>query len=78
MNGPSQIPDVQTTKTENADRQWWTRLPSGEKAVIRAVFRLLGIAKRNQSRDIAQAAVKWERSLGCFIKVRLTNQKPRR
>ena len=55
-------------------REWWTRLPSGEKAVVRAVFRLLGIAKRNQSREIAQAAVKWERSLGCFIKVRLMAQ----
>jgi hypothetical protein len=29
------------------------------------------MAKRSQAPELAQAAVKWERSIGCFIKVRL-------
>jgi hypothetical protein len=27
---------------------------------------------------VARAAVKWERGIGCFIKVRLMNERPRR
>jgi hypothetical protein len=42
------------------------------------MFRLLGKAKRSQAPELAQAAVKWERSLGCFIKVRLKNEKLKR
>ena len=52
-------------------------MPSGEKALIRAVFRLLGRARQSQARELALAAVKWERSLGCFIKVRLMTESRR-
>ena len=55
--------------------EWWTRLAWEERALIRAVFRMLGRAKRSQAPELAQAAVKWERSLGCCIKVRLKNEK---
>jgi hypothetical protein len=54
--------------------EWWTRLAWEERALIRAVFRLLGRAKRSEAPELAQAAVKWERSLGCFIKVRLITE----
>ncbi|HVM47127.1 MAG TPA: hypothetical protein VMU04_03825 [Candidatus Acidoferrum sp.] len=74
------VPGASPSKLPNPGdgREWWTRLPAGEKAVIRALFRLLGIAKGNQTRQIAQAAVKWERSIGCFIKMRLKNEMRRR
>ncbi len=32
-------------------------------------------ARRSKSPDVARAAVKWERALGCFIKVRLITEK---
>ena len=55
-------------------KSWWTGLPRGERVVIRGVFRILRKAKRSHVPELAQAAVKWERSLGCFVKVRLKNE----
>jgi hypothetical protein len=58
--------------------EWWTRLPAGERVVIRAVVKMLRGARQSQVRDVARAAVKWERGIGCFIKVRLMRDNPRR
>jgi hypothetical protein len=54
---------------------WWTRLPVGERALIRAVVRMLRSARRSRVREVARAAVKWERGICCFIKVRLITEK---
>jgi hypothetical protein len=56
--------------------EWWTRLPAGERALIRAVLRMLRSARRSRVREVARAAVKWERGINCFIKVRLMNERP--
>ncbi len=59
------------------DLEWWRRLPGGERAVIRAVVRMLRSARRSEVREVARAAAKWARGLGCFIKVRLMWEKER-
>ncbi len=46
-------------------------MSGGERAVIRTVVWLLRSVKRSQIGEVARAAAKWERGLGCFIKVRL-------
>ncbi len=51
--------------------EWWTVAPVGERRFLGSLARMMRSAKRSKSRDVAQAAVKWERALGCFIKVRL-------
>jgi hypothetical protein len=56
---------------------WWTRLPMGERALIRAVMRMLRSARRSRVREVARAAVKWERGICCFIKVRLIGESQR-
>jgi hypothetical protein len=53
--------------------EWWEALTSGERKLICSLMRMLRGAKRSQLRDVAVAAKKWERGLGCFIKVRLMN-----
>ncbi len=55
--------------------EWWTRLPAGERALIRAVLRMLRSARRSRVREVAYAAVKWERAINCFIKVRLMSDR---
>jgi len=55
--------------------EWWTALPEGEKTLLRAVGRMLRGAKRSRLPEVARAAAKWERALGCFIKVRLITEK---
>jgi hypothetical protein len=57
--------------------EWWAVLPEGEKALLGAVARMLRSAKRSQLQEVARAAAKWERGLGCFIKVRLMNARPK-
>jgi hypothetical protein len=52
---------------------WWNSLSPGERKIICSLMRLLRGAKRSQLRDVARAAAKWERGIGCFIKVRLMN-----
>jgi hypothetical protein len=54
---------------------WWTALPTGERAVIRAVAKTLREAKGSESPEMARAAAKWERALGCFIKLRLKGER---
>lgn len=54
---------------------WWGALPAGERSVIRAVAVVLREAKGSQSLEMARAGAKWERALGCFIKVRLKGER---
>jgi|ERR1035437_525344 hypothetical protein len=51
--------------------EWWESLTPGERKLICCVMRMLRGAKRSHLRDVAGAATKWERGIGCFIKVRL-------
>jgi hypothetical protein len=51
--------------------EWWESLTPGERNLIRNVMGLLRGAKRSRWKDVAEAAAKWERGIGCFIKVRL-------
>ena len=54
--------------------EWWAVAPVGERRFLGSLARMMRSAKRSKSRDVAQAAVKWERALGCFIKVRLMGE----
>ena len=51
--------------------QYWESLTAGERNLICCVMRMLRGAKRSHSHDVAGAAIKWERGIGFFIKVRL-------
>ena len=51
--------------------EWWMIAPVGERRFLVGLARMMRSAKRSKSPDVARAAVKWERALGCFIKVRL-------
>ncbi len=55
--------------------EWWAMAPLGERRFLGGLARMMRSARRSKSPDVARAAVKWERALGCFIKVRLINQK---
>ena len=71
-------PETRSPNAEGVDGlEWWTRLPGGERALIRVVVRMLRSAKRSQVREVARAAVKWERGIGCFIKVLLIGENQR-
>jgi len=67
-----------TLKTE-IDRigapEWWTMVPVGERRILGGLARMMRRAKRSKSPGVARAAVKWERALGCFIKVRLIGER---
>ena len=56
----------------------WHELPAAERLVLNAVLRLLKAARRSKSPEIARAALKWERSLSFFLRLRLTNERRRR
>jgi hypothetical protein len=56
---------------QNGPQEWWASLSQGERRLIRSVMGLLRGAKRSQVVEVARAAAKWERGIGCFIKVRL-------
>ena len=43
--------------------------------MINAVVRMLRGAKQSPLQEVARAAAKWERGLGCLIKVRLMNER---
>ena len=62
-----------TEREQNPRRiqEWWASLAPGERQLICSVMGLLRGAKRSHLRDVANAAAKWERGIGCFIKVRL-------
>jgi len=65
-------------KTGNVEPQeWWESLSDGERRLICSLMRMLRGAKRSTIVEVARAAVKWERGLGCFIKVRLMHERPR-
>jgi hypothetical protein len=51
--------------------EWWAAIPEGEKTLLHAIARMLRSAKRSKLQEVARAAAKWERGIGCFIKVRL-------
>jgi hypothetical protein len=57
--------------------EWWASLSAGERRLICSVMQMLRGAKRSQLRDVARAAMKWERGIGCFIKVRLIGENQR-
>ncbi len=69
-------PEVRGQKPE-VTPDWWVALPAGERSVIRSVAVVLREAKESQSLEMARAAAKWERALGCFIKVRLKGERQR-
>ena len=58
--------------------EWWEALTPGEKKLICNLMRMLRGAKHSQLQDVARAAAKWERGIGCFIKVRLMNDRKAR
>jgi hypothetical protein len=49
--------------------------PVGERRFLGGLARMMRSAKPSKSPDVARAAVKWERALGCFIKVRLIGER---
>ena len=53
---------------------WWAVAPVGERRFLGGLARMMRSAKRSKLPDVTQAAVKWERALGCFIKVRLIRE----
>jgi len=68
-------------KTETGSRRavveapwWWRVLPWGERVFLVALARMLRAARESEHPGVKQAAAKWERSLGCFIKVRLMHE----
>ena len=61
--------------TQIAAPEWCALAPVGERRFLSGLARMLHSARRSKSPDVARAAVKWERALGCFIKVRLITEK---
>jgi hypothetical protein len=51
--------------------EWWAGVPEGEKTLLHTIARMLRSAKRSELQEVARAAAKWERGIGCFVKVRL-------
>ena len=50
--------------------------PVGERRFLDGLARMMRSARRSKSPGVAQErAVKWERALACFIKVRLITEK---
>ena len=56
---------------------WWVAVPEGERALLHAIARMLRSARRSQLPEVARAAAKWERGIGCFVKVRLIGEEHR-
>jgi hypothetical protein len=54
--------------------EWWAAIPEGEKTLLHAIARMLRSAKRSELHEVARAATKWERGIGCFVKVRLMTE----
>jgi hypothetical protein len=81
---PQQNRDMKIIKEETSQGSgvrkldWWETLTPGERKLICSLMRMLRGAKRSQLQDVARAAVKWERGIGCFIKVRLMNDRKTR
>ena len=58
--------------------EWWAAVPEGEKTLLHTIARMLRSAKRSELQEVARAAAKWERGIGCFVKVRLITEYLRR
>ncbi len=81
MNSSLQCPESRVSRFGSRARgreqccegkpDWWGVVPAGERKFLGGLARMMRSAKRSKSPDVARAAVKWERALGCFIKVRL-------
>ena len=54
--------------------EWWAAIPEGEKALLHTIARMLRSARRSELQEVARAAAKWERGIGCFVKVRLIRE----
>ena len=57
--------------------EWWAMAPVDERRFLDGLARMMRSARRSKSPGVAQAALKWERALGCFIKVRLIAERQR-
>ena len=55
--------------------EWWTMAPVSERRFLGGLARMMRTARRSKSPEMARAALKWERALGCFIKVRLMGER---
>ena len=51
--------------------EWWAAVPEGEKTLLHTIARMLRSAKHSELNEVARAAAKWERGIGCFVKMRL-------
>ena len=91
ITGPRTVGSVEQTttvergeqKTRGREREaeaqaWWRNLSQGERRLICSLMGMLRGAKRSQVVEVARAAAKWERGLGCFIKVRLIHERSSR
>ncbi|MDR3458067.1 MAG: hypothetical protein P4N60_11515 [Verrucomicrobiae bacterium] len=70
--------EIRSGKPEVQRLEWWEVLTPGERKLICSLMRMLRGAKRSQLQEVAMAAAKWERGIGCFIKVRLMNDRKTR
>jgi hypothetical protein len=66
------------SRNQKSVPDWWMAVPAGERALLHAIARMLRSARRSPWLEVARAAAKWERGIGCFIKVRLMNAHPTR
>ena len=79
-DGRSKIGDGRVARgTRNAEMpEWWRAVPAEEKHLICTIMGMVRGLKRSRVPQVASAAQKWERGLGCFIKLRLMNaRRPR-
>jgi hypothetical protein len=72
--GKMQNAEVQHLPAVAVIPEWWAGIPEGEKALLHTIARMLRSAKRSELQEVARAAAKWERGIGCFIKVRLIGE----
>ena len=69
----------QKQKAESGKQKWgtpaaselWAMAPVGARRFLDGLARMMRSGRRSKSPGVAQAALKWERALACFIKVRL-------
>jgi hypothetical protein len=75
--GKASLPITQHASriTQIAAPEWWALRPVGERRFLAGLARMMRSARRSKSPEVARAAAKWERALGCFIKVRLITER---
>jgi hypothetical protein len=81
MNSTIHKPKREIAKSEAGNRAlmvrspyWWRILPWGERVFLVGLARMLRAGRESEDQGVARAAAKWERALGCFIKVRLMHE----